>query len=107
MKLESSQHIFEKNTQIPNFMKIRPVAAELFHADGRTDGHTHMTELIVAVRNTAEYPKFLLLRDTYCSCNYDASKNPYILQIARLLKIKILFGFLHRMVELRPKHAEG
>jgi len=22
-----------------NFMKIRPVAAELYHADGRTDGH--------------------------------------------------------------------
>jgi hypothetical protein len=28
---------FQKNTQISNFMKIRPVAAELFHADGRTD----------------------------------------------------------------------
>ena len=22
-----------------NFMKIRPVGAKLFHADGRTDGH--------------------------------------------------------------------
>jgi hypothetical protein len=28
---------FRKITQIPNFMKIRPVGAELFHADGRTD----------------------------------------------------------------------
>ena len=27
----------KKNTQIPNFMKIRPVGAELFCADGRTD----------------------------------------------------------------------
>ena len=26
-----------KNTQISNFMKIRPVGAELSHADGRTD----------------------------------------------------------------------
>ena len=26
-----------KNTQISNFMKIRPVGAELFHADGWTD----------------------------------------------------------------------
>jgi hypothetical protein len=28
--------VFEKNTEIPNFMKLRPVAAE-FCADGRTD----------------------------------------------------------------------
>ena len=40
MKLEFSLHIFEKysNTKF-DFKKIRPVAAELFHADGRTDGH--------------------------------------------------------------------
>ena len=30
-----------------NFMKIRPVGAELFHADGRTD----MTKLTVAYSN--------------------------------------------------------
>ena len=30
---------FSKNTQILNFMKIRPVEAELFHVDRRTDGH--------------------------------------------------------------------
>jgi hypothetical protein len=30
---------FSKNTQIPNFMKILPVEAELFYADGRTDRH--------------------------------------------------------------------
>jgi len=30
---------FRKN-QIPNFMKIRPVGAELFHADRRTYGRT-------------------------------------------------------------------
>jgi hypothetical protein len=28
-----------KNTQMLNVMKIRSVAAELFYADGRTDGH--------------------------------------------------------------------
>jgi hypothetical protein len=33
------QRIF-KNTQISNFMKIRPVVAELFHTDRRTDGKT-------------------------------------------------------------------
>jgi len=30
---------FSKNIHIPNFIKIRPVGAELFHADGRTDRH--------------------------------------------------------------------
>ena len=30
---------FEKNTQMSNSIKIRPVRAELFHADRRTDGH--------------------------------------------------------------------
>ena len=34
-----------------NFMKIRPVGSELFHAD------RHMTRLIVAFRNFANAPK--------------------------------------------------
>jgi hypothetical protein len=38
---------FSKNTEISNFMKIRPVGAELFHADRRTD----MTKLMVAFRD--------------------------------------------------------
>jgi hypothetical protein len=29
-----------KNTHIPNFMRIRPVEAELFRADGQTDRQT-------------------------------------------------------------------
>jgi len=36
-----------------NFMKIRPMGAELFHSDGRTD----MTMLIVVVRNLPNAPK--------------------------------------------------
>jgi hypothetical protein len=28
---------FRKNTQMQNFMIIRPVVAELFHSDGRTE----------------------------------------------------------------------
>jgi hypothetical protein len=39
---------FSKNAQISNFMKIHPVGAELFYADGRTDRQTDMTKLIVA-----------------------------------------------------------
>ena len=34
-------------------MKIRPVGAELFHADGRTD----MMKLTVTIRNFANAPK--------------------------------------------------
>jgi hypothetical protein len=47
---------FWKNPQIPNLIKIRPVGAELFNADGQTD----MT--IVAFRDFANVPnKFKLL----------------------------------------------
>ena len=38
MKLEFFDR-FSKNTQISNFVEIRSVGAELFHADGRTDRH--------------------------------------------------------------------
>ena len=50
-----------KNTKISNFMKIRPVGAELLHADrrkaGETEGQTDMTNLIVTFRNFAYSPK--------------------------------------------------
>jgi len=38
VKLEFSRQLFE-NTQISNFMKMRPVGAE-FHAERRTGGQT-------------------------------------------------------------------
>ena len=44
---------FSKNIQIPNFTKIRPVGAELFHMDGRA----HMTKLTAAFHNFANAPK--------------------------------------------------
>jgi len=49
MTIEISRDIFEKYS---NIMKIRPVGAELFHADGRTD----MTRRIVTFRNFAKAP---------------------------------------------------
>jgi hypothetical protein len=52
MKLEFLD-IFPKSPQISNFMKIRPVGEELFHADRQTD----MTKLIVPFRNFANAPK--------------------------------------------------
>ena len=42
-----------KNSQILNFIEIRPVWAELFHSDGPTD----MTKLTVSFRNFANAPK--------------------------------------------------
>jgi hypothetical protein len=38
-------------------MKIRPVGAELFHADGQTNRQTDKTKLIVSFRNFAKAPK--------------------------------------------------
>ena len=37
MEPEFSQKIFEKYSNIKKLMKIRPLWAELFHVDGRTD----------------------------------------------------------------------
>jgi hypothetical protein len=60
-----------KNTQISNFMKIRPVVAELFHmdrwAEGRTERRIDTTKLIVAFRNFANAPRkeLLLTPDKY------------------------------------------
>jgi len=44
---------FSNNTQIPNFVKICPVAAELFHAGERTD----MTNVTAAFSNFANAPE--------------------------------------------------
>ena len=52
MKLELTRQSFEK-FQISNFIKIRPMGAELFHADG----HTDITKLIVAFCNFANASK--------------------------------------------------
>ena len=48
---------FSKKVQISSFVKIRPVEAELFHADRQMDtrkhGRTERTKLIVAFRESA------------------------------------------------------
>ena len=56
---------FSNNTQIINFMKIRPVGAEWFHADGQTD----MTKIIVAFRNFVSAPKM--------NCSYENIEEIY------------------------------
>ena len=37
INLQFPQHIFEKQSLISGFIKIRPVGAELFHVDRQTD----------------------------------------------------------------------
>jgi hypothetical protein len=39
IKPEFSRQIFEKSCQILNFMKILSMGAEVFRADGQTNGH--------------------------------------------------------------------
>jgi len=57
MKLYFLDRFFLKNPKISNFITIRPLGAELFHADRHTNGQTDMTESIVAFRNSANAPK--------------------------------------------------
>lgn len=44
-----------KILKVSNFMRIRPVGAEFFHSDGRTDGH--MTMLLAAFLSLANASK--------------------------------------------------
>jgi len=50
---------FSKNTPTSNLMKIRPMEAELLHADGQSD----MTKLSVAFRNFANASKNCIRSD--------------------------------------------
>jgi hypothetical protein len=44
-----------------SFIQIRPVGAELFHAETEIDGQTDMTKLIVVFLDFAKAPKTMLL----------------------------------------------
>jgi len=47
-------------------MKIRPLGAELFHADRQTNRKTDITKLIVAFRNSATAPIEAAVLPTIC-----------------------------------------
>jgi hypothetical protein len=70
---------------MPNFIKIRPVGAELFH----TDADRHMTKLMAAFRNSVKAPrngylavyeiitgntKYILLTEMYNNSNTSSNK---------------------------------
>jgi hypothetical protein len=44
--------------QVSNFIKIRPVRTELFHAGGWTEERKNMMKLIVVFRSLANAPKY-------------------------------------------------
>ena len=46
-----SWFFFQKMLILSNFMKIRPVVTELFHADGRVNRLTYMTKLVFFPKN--------------------------------------------------------
>ena len=48
-----------KSSQISNFKKIRPMRAQLFHADRRTGERTVVTKLVIAFHN---FPNALKMR---------------------------------------------
>ena len=50
---------FSKNNSISNFIKIRPMGAELFYVDGRRDRQTDMAEITVNFRDFAKELKNL------------------------------------------------
>jgi hypothetical protein len=55
-------------------MKIPPLGAELFHADGQTDGQTDMTKLIMAFRKFAKTPKNSLMTVEFSGKFYIANR---------------------------------
>ena len=65
MKLEFSRQIFEKQpTQISNSMYIRPEGAELFYANGQTDGRAATTKLIIIFHSSVTRLKMNNVRPT-------------------------------------------
>jgi hypothetical protein len=62
---------FSKNTQIPNFMKIRQVEAEMFHAARRTD----LTKLMIAFRNYENVSKILRPNNRTKNENYSETRS--------------------------------
>jgi hypothetical protein len=80
IKLEFLATDFRKKVQVSNFIDIRLVGAEVFHAEGQADRRTNMAKLTVAFRNYANAPSkrprhsehFLETRRTRVSRGHDS-----------------------------------
>ena len=89
MKIKFSLKFFEKkkNSQTSNFMTIRPVGAELSHANGRS----HMTKVIVAFCNFVKAPrKCGILKSSHGIMEYELSFK--IGQFFKIFKSPLLRG---------------
>ena len=88
-KISTKLDRFSKNTQMWNFIKLRPEEAELFHADGRTygrtDRQTDTTKQTIAFSNFANSPKMALLTTsvqlqkmcTYCIFYHHVARSQF------------------------------
>ena len=65
MKIECSRKIFEKYSDI-NFMQIRPVGAQMFHANRKTNRKADMKKLTVAFRNFTKASNKTAVLHTIC-----------------------------------------
>ena len=68
MKVEYSREIFEKYL---NFMKIRPVGADLFHTDRQTIAFRNFAYALENRIVNAVSSNNLCLRDTYALCGHE------------------------------------
>ena len=54
--------IFSKEARISSFIKMRPVGAKLFHAEGQTDGHVEANSHFSLLKNWKPY----MIRNVIC-----------------------------------------
>jgi len=77
-------------------MKIRPLGAELFHADGQTDRQTDMTKLTVVFRNFSKAPTNRVLpRSVLTFCTVRTVNNDFFPQLC-ILRTGTEFAVLFR-----------
>jgi hypothetical protein len=75
-----------------NFVKIRPLASELFRVDGRTDRQTDITKLIVACRNFFERAERL-------QCHQQMYREVRTVRLGSFSRSD--YGFINRSINLR------
>jgi hypothetical protein len=76
---------FSNKTQITSLLKICPVEADLYHAEGQMDGQTDMTKLLVALCNFANAPK----------CNHTVRSYHLLVNKLTCLTVKIISTSFH------------
>jgi hypothetical protein len=77
MKLEFSLRFFKKKTPISNFVKIHPVGAKLFHADGRMVWQVETDRYDDAISRVYQFCK--------CAWKWSSSKSDFCLTLYKLV----------------------